>query len=134
MFLIPVASEVLGTVEALADIAVVLSIASTAVDIGLSVADIIKNPNNAALDIMNIVFDAGALASVSKVSKAANIRREMKDADITKLGTKVSDGLKTLEKIIGKCTACMFLTFGSFSHCMYTLLCCVLSSRETYIS
>jgi chitinase len=105
LFLIPVAGEVLGTVEALADVAVVLSIAGTAADVGLSVADIVKNPNNAALDIMNIVFDAGALASVSKVSKAANIRREMKDADVAKLGTKVSDGLKTLEKIIGKCTA-----------------------------
>lgn len=104
LFMIPVAGEVLGTVEALADVAVVLSIAGTAADVGLSVADIVKNPNNAALDIMNIIFDAGALSQVSKISKAAKIRREMKEVDVTKLGTKVSDGLKTLEKVAGKCS------------------------------
>lgn len=103
LFLIPVAGEVLGTVDGLADTVAVLNLAGVAADVGLSVADIVKDPSNAALDIMNIIFDAGALADVTKVAKAAGIRRTMKEADIAKLGTRVSDGLENVEKVVGKC-------------------------------
>ncbi|KAJ5081191.1 killer toxin alpha/beta [Penicillium angulare] len=103
LFLIPVAGEVLGTVEGLADMATVLSIAGTAADIGLGVEDIVKHPGNAALDIMNIVFDVGSLTSVSKASKAAKVRRDLTETQVTSLGTKVKSGLKSLEKVTGKC-------------------------------
>ncbi|KAJ5274037.1 killer toxin alpha/beta [Penicillium angulare] len=105
LFLIPVAGEVLGSVEGLADMATVLSIAGTAADIGLGVEDIVKHPGNAALDIMNIVFDLGSLTSVSKASKAAKIRRDLTETEITNLGTKVKSGLNSLEKVTGKCVA-----------------------------
>ncbi|KAJ5926897.1 killer toxin alpha/beta [Penicillium verrucosum] len=104
LFMVPIAGEVLGTIEGLADVGLVLSIAGTAADIGTGVADIVKNPNNAALDIMNIVFDAGFLAGATKASKAAKLRREMKEADIAKLGDKVSSGLKSVDKLTGKCS------------------------------
>ncbi|KAL4996287.1 hypothetical protein BDV10DRAFT_187234 [Aspergillus recurvatus] len=98
LFLVPVAGEVLGAIDGLAETAAVLRIAGTAADIGLSVADIVKDPSNAALDIMNIIFDAGALSDATKVAKAASLRRTMKEADIVKLGEKVSGSLKSIEK------------------------------------
>ncbi|KAJ5406158.1 Chitinase [Penicillium sp. CMV-2018d] len=104
LFMIPIAEEVLGTIEGLANVSLVLSIAGTAADIGTGIADIMKNPNNAALDIMNIVFDVGFLTGATKASKAAKIRREMKEADIAKLGDKVSSGLKIVSKLTGKCS------------------------------
>lgn len=104
LFMVPIAREVLGTIEGLADVGLVPSIAGTAADIGTGVADIVKTPNNAALDIMNIVFDAGLLAGATKVSRAAKLRREMKEADIAKLGDKVSSGLKSVDKLTGKCS------------------------------
>lgn len=53
---------------------------------------------------MNIVFDAGLLAGATKVSRAAKLRRQMKEADIAKLGDKVSSGLKSVDKLTGKCS------------------------------
>lgn len=63
----------------------------------------VRDPSNAALDIMNIIFDVGALSDATKVAKAASLRREMKEADIVKLGDGVSEGLKSVEKVVGKC-------------------------------
>lgn len=103
LFLVPVAGEVLGAIDGLAETAAVLNIAGTAADVGLSVADIVRDPSNAALDIMNIIFDIGALFDATKVAKAASLRREMKEADIVKLGDGVSEGLKSVEKVVGKC-------------------------------
>ena len=67
-------------------------------------ADIVKNPNNAALDIINIVFDVGFLTGATKASKAAKIRRKMKEANIAKLGDKVSSGFKIVSKLTGMCS------------------------------
>ncbi|KAJ5602981.1 glycoside hydrolase family 18 protein [Penicillium hordei] len=90
--MVPIVGEVLGTIEGLADVGLVLSIAGTAADIRTGVADIVKTPNNAALDIMNIV------------SRGAKLRREMEEAHIAKLGDKVSSGLRSVEKLAGKCS------------------------------
>ncbi|OQD66187.1 hypothetical protein PENPOL_c005G04431 [Penicillium polonicum] len=104
LFMVPIAGEVLRTIEGLADVSLVLSIAGTATDIGTGVADIVKNPNNAALDIINIVFDVGFLTGATKASKAAKIRRKMKEANIAKLGDKVSSGFKIVSKLTGMCS------------------------------
>lgn len=103
LFLIPVAGEVLGPIDGLAEMAAVLRIAGTAANVGMSVADIVQDPSNVALDIMNVIFIAGSLADELKVAKAASIRRSMKEEDVVKLGDRVSEGLQNVEKALGKC-------------------------------
>nr|WMS58911.1 chitinase POCH-4/2021 [Penicillium ochrochloron] len=103
LFLIPVAGEVLGPIDGLAEMAAVLRIAGTAGNAGMAVADIVQDPSNVALDIMNIVLVAGSLADDLKVAKAASVRRTMKETDIAKLGDRVTAGLQSVEKVVGKC-------------------------------
>ncbi|KAJ5156895.1 glycoside hydrolase family 18 protein [Penicillium canariense] len=103
LFLIPVAGEVLGPIDGLAEMATVLRIAGTAGNTGMAVADIVQDPSNVALDIMNIVLVAGSLADDLEVAKPASLRRTMKETDIAKFGDRVTTGLQSVEKVVGKC-------------------------------
>lgn len=101
--MVPIAGEVLGTVEELADVGAVLTLAGDAGNIAEGVSQIVKDPSNAPLAIMNLIFVPGALGDAAKIAKAAKTRRGMKDEDVAKLGDKVSGHLDSIKKVTGKC-------------------------------
>lgn len=105
LFMIPIAGEVLGSIAELADVGAVLTLAGEAANVAEGVSEIVQDPDNAPLAIMNLIFAPASLGDLAKVSKAASIRREMPAAKITKLGPKVSGRLDDLTKVIGKCIA-----------------------------
>lgn len=51
----------------------------------IGVGDVVKDPHNGQLAIMNLIFVSGAMADVTKVAKAARICRAMKPEDIIQL-------------------------------------------------
>lgn len=103
LFLVPVAGEVLGSVAELADVGAVLTMAGEAANIAEGVSSIVKDPGNAPLAIMNLIFAPAALGDLKTIAKAAKLRREMAPAKISKLGPKVSDRLDLISKVTGKC-------------------------------
>ena len=103
LFFVPVAGEILGTVTELADLASIITILGATGNAALDIYTIIDDPQNAPLAIMGLVFAPAALADVATITKAANIRRGMKDGDIAKLGTKLSGRMKSIKKVTGTC-------------------------------
>ena len=103
LFFIPIVGEVAGTVEGIGDLAAILSIVGDAGNAAMDIYTLVSDPQNAPLAIMGLIFAPAALADAGNLLKAANIRRGMEDAEIAKLGTKISDGMSTIRKINGKC-------------------------------
>ena len=103
LFFIPVAGEVLGTVTELTDLASIITILGAAGNAAFDVYTIVDDPQNAPLAIMGLIFAPAALADVATITKAANIRRGMEEADIDKLGTKLSSRMKSIKKVTGPC-------------------------------
>lgn len=105
LFFIPIVGEVAGTVEGVADLASILSLVGDAGNAALDIYTIVADPQNAPLAIMGLIFAPAALADVASIVKAAGIRRLLEDTEIAKLGSKISEGMTTIRKINGKCTA-----------------------------
>lgn len=103
LFMIPVAGEILGTVAGFAEVGAVLVMAGEAANIAMGVAEVVKDPDNAPLAIMNLIFVPGALADAARIAKAARLRRDMRSEDITKLGGRVSSRLDSIKKVTGRC-------------------------------
>lgn len=103
LFMIPIAGEVLGSFEAVAEIGSILTLAGEAGNVAMGIAGVVQDPHNAALDIMNLIFVPGALKDMATITKAARIRRAVKPEAIAKLGGKVSDRLNSIKKVTGKC-------------------------------
>ncbi|KAF9894646.1 hypothetical protein FE257_006534 [Aspergillus nanangensis] len=103
LFMIPIAGEILGSIEELADVGAVLSLAGDVGNAAMGVSDIVKDPDNAPLAIMDLLFVPGSLADAASIAKAAKYRREMKPENVAKLGEKVSGRLDSIKKVTGKC-------------------------------
>ena len=71
--------------------------ASLSRNTAFDIYSIVDNPQNAPLAIMVLIFAPAALADVATITKAANIRRGVKDADIAKLGTKLSSRMNSVK-------------------------------------
>lgn len=102
-FFLPVAGEVPGSVAELTTAASVLAILGAAGDIAMGVYTVVDDPDNAPLGILSIVMAPLALTDMSRVAKAANIRRGMSDDDLLKLGRKVGARMATVKKVVGTC-------------------------------
>ena len=103
LFFIPIVGEVAGTIEAAGDLGAIISLLGDAGNVAFDTYTVVKDPENAPLAIMGLIFAPASLADIAKVTRAANIRRGMDDADIAKLGERVADGMGTIRKINGKC-------------------------------
>ncbi|KAF2094641.1 killer toxin alpha/beta [Rhizodiscina lignyota] len=103
LFFVPVAGEVLGAVTELADIASIITILGAVGNAAMDVYTIVDDPSNAPLAIFSLILEHLALADLAKITRAANIRRGMTDADVAKLGDKVADSMGTIKKITGVC-------------------------------
>lgn len=103
LFMIPIAGEVLGSIAGMARIGAMIAMAGEAANLAVGVYEMVDNPDNGPLAIMNLVFAPAALADFGNIAKAAKIRREMKHEDIAKLGTKVSGRLDSIKKLTGRC-------------------------------
>lgn len=103
LFLIPVAGEVAGSVAGATDVAAILAVTAVVGDTAFGIYSLVSDPDNPMLGIMSIVLAPLALTNIAKVSEASNLRREMSDADIAKLGGRIGPRMKTLQKVIGAC-------------------------------
>ena len=99
----PIAGEILGSVAELADIASIVSILGVAGNAAFDVYNTVDDPKNARLAIFSLILEPLALLDLVKIQKAANIRREMSDADVAKLGGKVASRMGTIKKLVGAC-------------------------------
>ncbi|KAL7945747.1 glycoside hydrolase family 18 protein [Trichoderma barbatum] len=102
---IPVVGEIIGSVAELADVAVIMGLIGAVGNAGMDIYTIIDDPHNAPLAIFDLILSPLALADVTKINKAANIRREMKGDDVAKLGDGVKLRMETIEKVKGKCVS-----------------------------
>jgi GH18 family chitinase len=101
--LIPVIGEVVGSVAELADVVAVTSLLGAAGNAATDIYTIVDDPANAPLAIFDLILSPLALADLAVISKAASVRRGMRDEDVAKLGDKVKLKMDTIEKLKGKC-------------------------------
>ncbi|KAL7932039.1 glycoside hydrolase family 18 protein [Trichoderma chlorosporum] len=102
---LPIVGEVVGSVAELADVAVIMDLIGAAGNAGMDIYTVVDDPHNAPLAIFDLILSPLALADVASISKAANIRRGMKEEDVAKLGGDIKSRMDTIEKIKGKCVS-----------------------------
>lgn len=102
-FFIPIAGEVLGAVAELGDIAAIVTALGVAGNTALDIYTIVDDPHNAPLAILSLIMEPLALASVAKVSQAANIRRGMSEDQLGKLSKTMANRMHTIQKVTGSC-------------------------------
>ena len=105
LFFIPVVGEVVGSVTEAADIASIIAVIGAAGNAAMDVYTIVDDPKNAPLAIFSLILAPLGLSDLVTITRAANLRRGMKDSDIVALGGKVSDRMNTIKKITGTCPA-----------------------------
>ena len=103
LFLVPVAGEVLGAFAELGSIGAIVTTLGVAGNVAMDIYSIVEDPHNAPLLIFQLILEPLALANVGSVAKMANIRRGMSEAQVLKLGGKVADRMKIIQKITGAC-------------------------------
>jgi hypothetical protein len=101
--IIPIIGEVVGSIGEMASIGAILDLLGTAGSTAMDIYDLVKDPHNAPLAVMDLIFSPLALANLGTLQKAASIRRGMAEEDVARLGGKVSGRLKTIEKVKGTC-------------------------------
>lgn len=103
LFIVPAVGEVIGSVAEAADVAAIITTLGVAGNTAMDVYAIVDDPQSAPLAIFSLVMEPSALASVAQISRAANLRRGMSDADVAKLGGKMAGRLATVRKVTGVC-------------------------------
>jgi len=103
LFFVPIAGEVIGAVTELSGLAAIIGLLGVAGNAAFDTWTILKDPENAPLAIMGLIFAPAALADIATVARAANIRRGMADADIAKLSARLGDRLTSIKKVTGVC-------------------------------
>ncbi|KAI9675883.1 MAG: hypothetical protein M1822_008892 [Bathelium mastoideum] len=104
LFFIPVVGEVVGAVTEATDIAAIIAVIGAAGNAAMDVYTIVSDPQNAPLAIFSLILAPLAIGDLATITKAANIRRGMKDSDIVALGGKLADRMGTIKKITGTCS------------------------------
>lgn len=102
-FFIPVAGEVAGAIAGMAGIARIASLIGTLGTVAMDAYDIVNTPENAPLAIFDLILAPLALGDITRVSKAASIKRGMSQDDIGKLGGKLKSRLDLVEMAKGAC-------------------------------
>lgn len=103
LFFVPIAGQVLGAVTSLTNVARILAVLGTAGEAALEIYTVVDDPKNAPLAIFSLVLAPLGLTDLAAVSKAATIRRTMKDADVAMLGKKVAGRLGIINKVMQTC-------------------------------
>lgn len=94
MFLIiPVIGEVVGSVAELADIGTIMALLGAAGNSAVDIYTIVDNLKNAPL----------AIADIATITKASDLRRGMREANIAKLGDRVKGRIDAIDKLKGVC-------------------------------
>ncbi|KAL2813996.1 hypothetical protein BJX63DRAFT_431632 [Aspergillus granulosus] len=102
-FFVPVVGEVISGVTSLVNVGRIISLLGTAGNIALDVYTVLEDPENAPLAIFGLILTPLALMDIAKVSQAAKVRRGMPDADVAKLGERLSARLALVSKLKNRC-------------------------------
>lgn len=103
LFFIPIAGEVLGTIAETANVGIILAIIGAAGGAAFDIYTIVKDPENRLLAIFGLVLAPLGLADLGAITKAANLRRGMTEAEVAALGAKSAGRLKTVSKFSAAC-------------------------------
>lgn len=103
LFFIPVVGELAGALAEVSSLAGIITALGVAGNAAMDIYTIVDDPENAPLAIFSLILEPLALTSVATVARTADIRRAMSDADIAKLGPRISQRMRTIRKIVGVC-------------------------------
>ncbi|KAL9573156.1 hypothetical protein ACKAV7_002841 [Fusarium commune] len=101
--IVPVIGEVVGSIAELTDIGTVMALLGAAGNSAVDIYTVVDDPKNAPLAIFDLILAPLAIADIATITKVANIRRGMKEADIAKLGGPVKRRTDIIDKVKGVC-------------------------------
>ncbi|KAL2850300.1 hypothetical protein BJY01DRAFT_261581 [Aspergillus pseudoustus] len=104
-FIVPVVGEVISGVTSLVNVGRIISLLGATGNVVLDIYTILDDEENAPLAIFSLVLTPLALMDIARVNQAANIRRAMPDADVAKLGERLSTRLALVSKLKNRCPA-----------------------------
>jgi hypothetical protein len=100
LFLIPIGGEAIGAIAGLSNVGRFIGLAGEAGMVAMDIYSVVEDPANAPFAIFGGILSAGAFRDATQLRGIANVRRGMKDEDLAKLGSGITDGLGKIRKVV----------------------------------
>lgn len=101
-FIVPFLGQAAAVAAGLLQLGRIIAIAGLAANAGLTIKEVIENPEMAPFAIMELLT-AGRLKTPKQYLDAANFRRAMQPSDISSLGEKFTKQDGMIQKIVSAC-------------------------------
>lgn len=102
LMLVPIVGQAVGSVAGLLNVGRLIVVLGEMGAGAVGIYDVIQNPDD-PLAIFGLILGVGALADLTKVTKAASLRRSFDDASIGKMGTGFSSNMGKVNSAMRMC-------------------------------